>query len=414
MRDKRRFAALLAALALAACLIAVPALATEGTPPLGHTQMPGDATGTTVTQDPETDPATPEPATPPPDPVTPPPSSSSSQEPSGSSSSQEPSDSSQEPGSSSGSSSEGPSDSSQDPGSDSSSEDPWDSSSQEPSEGGDGSDSSSEGSQSEEPWEEPSQSQEEPGNTGQDVEIPDYEPQTIATPRPAVERPSVSLNTGSESSSETEESGPNYVTFARLNVKGNSMGSTLFIGGVACVVAGVMGLVAILLFYLRGRRRYSAAEGILQEIHEAEVRQQPVQGGAGYPEPPAPPPRKVPPGALMPEEASLYTEEFSVPQEDVQQYTGEYDQYDGYDDYDDYDDYGDYDGYQDEGQYGRYREQEVPYDGDVYEEDFSEEPLPQRPEEAPPAPKPMEQTRQFDTEEILREALRFTEDDHKH
>ena len=90
MREKRRFAALLAALALAACLIAVPAVATEGTPPLGHTQMPGDATGTTTPQNPETDPVTPEPATPPPDPVTPPPSSSSSQEPSSSSSSQEP------------------------------------------------------------------------------------------------------------------------------------------------------------------------------------------------------------------------------------------------------------------------------------------------------------------------------------
>ncbi len=412
MREKRRFAALLAALALAACLIAVPAVATEGTPPLGHTQMPGDATGTTTPQNPETDPVTPEPATPPPDPVTPPPSSSSSQEPSSSSSSQEPSDSSQEPSSSSSSSSEEPSDSSQDPGSSSSSEDPGSSSSQEPSDGGDGSDSSSEYPESEDPWEEPSQSQEEPDDTqGQDIEIPDYEPQTIATPRPAVERPSVSLNNGSSTSSEEEESGPNYVTFARLNVKGNSMASTLFIGGVACVVAGVMGLVAILLFYLRGRRRYSGAEGILQEIHEAEVRQQPAQGGTGYPEPPAPVVRKAPPGALMPEEASLYTEEFSMPQEDPQPYQGEYDQYDGYDDYDDY---GDYDDYQDEGRYGQYQDQEVPYDEGVYEEDYPEEPLPERPETtSPPAQEVMGQTRQFDTEEILREALRFTDDDYK-
>lgn len=413
MREKRRFAALLAALALAACLVAVPAVATEGTPPLNHTQMPGDATGTTAPQDPDTDPVTPEPVTPPPDPVTPPPSSSSSQEPSSSSSSQEPSDSSQEPGSSS-SSSEESSDSSQDPGSGSSSEDPWSGSSQDPSEGSDSSGSSSEYSESEDPWEEPSQSQETPddGNQGQDVEIPDYEPQTIATPRPAVERPSVSLNTDSESSSQEEEdSGPNYVTFARLNVKGNSMASTLFLGGVASVAAGVVGLVAILLLYLRGRRRYSAAEGILQEIHEAEVRQQPAQGGAGYGEPPAPPPRRVPPGALVPEEVSLYTEEFSVPQEEAQSYQGEYDQYDGYDDYDDY---GDYDDYQDPGQYSPYPEQEPAYEEDVYEADYPEEPLPERPEASPPAQEDMGQTRQFDTEEILREALRFTEDDHDH
>ncbi|MGI6255486.1 MAG: hypothetical protein ACOYJZ_07605 [Acutalibacter sp.] len=417
MREKRRFAALLAALALAACLTAVPALATEGTPPVGYTQMPGDATGTTP-QDPGTEPVEPDPVTPAPDPVTPPPSSSSSSE--SSSSSSESSESSQDSSSSSSSSSES-SQSSQEPGGNgSSSEDPWGGiTSEEPSEGGES--SSSESSQEEPVWEEPSQSQEEPGDTTQQVEVPDYEPQTIATPRPAVERPSVSLNGGSQTSSEsTEESGPNYVTFARLNVRGNSMGSTLFVGGVASIAVGVLGLVAILLLYLRGRRRYAGAEGILEEIHEAEVRQQPAQGGgAPYQETPPPAPRRNPPpsGAVVPEEASLYTEEFSVPQDQYPPQE-EYDQYGEYDEYGDYEDYGEYDNYdgpyEEEGQYGQYRDQEVPYeepyddyqDG-TYDQDYPAEPQPPEPEDV------MGQTRQFDTEEILREALRFTEDDPK-
>ncbi len=392
MREKRRFAALLTALALAACLVAVPAVATEGTPPMGHTQMPDHATGITTPQDPETAPVPPEPATPPPDPVTPPPSSSSSQEPPSSTPSQEPSqepsESSQEPSSSSSSPSEAPSESSQEPGSSSSSEDPGSSSSLESSESGVDSSSSSEPSESEIPWEEPSQSQGETGGTTDHTEIPDYKPQTIATPRPAVERPTVSLNLGGSASAQPEESGPNYVTFARLNVKGNSMASTLFLGGMAFVVAGVAGLVAILIFYLRGRRRYSSAEGILQEIHEAEVRQQPFQGGADYAEPSAPAARKASPGALMPEEASLYTEEFSVPQQEPYQSPAEYGPYEGNGDH------------LEESGYDPYQEQEASY-----------EEYPQEPE--PPVQAPLDQTQRFDTEEILREALRFTGDDHK-
>ena len=54
---------------------------------------------------------------------------------------------------------------------------------------------------------------------------------------------------------------PNYVTFAQLNVRGNSMAATLFLGGVGCIVLGVLGLVTILILYLRGRRRYAGTEG---------------------------------------------------------------------------------------------------------------------------------------------------------
>lgn len=70
----------------------------------------------------------------------------------------------------------------------------------------------------EEPWQ-PSDSQSSDpyqGGTTTDATVPPVqEPETIATPRPAVERPEVSLNTGDDDSSAAEEdSGPNYVTFA--------------------------------------------------------------------------------------------------------------------------------------------------------------------------------------------------------
>ena len=223
MKHKRRFAALLAALALAAALTALPVLATQGDIPLGQTEVPGD-----ITESEPVAPPTEEPTPVPPDPVTPEPPPVSS----------EPSSSSEEPSSSSSSSSsEEPSDSSSessvssDPGY--SSEGPWESesslSSQEPTE-----------EPSEDPWV-PSQTESEApigGGVADATDPPTYTPGTIATPRPSLERPQVSLNMGSSSSSaEEESSGPNYVTFARLNVKGNSMAATLFYSGIGCIAA---------------------------------------------------------------------------------------------------------------------------------------------------------------------------------
>ena len=291
MRQRRRFAAMLAALALAAGLTAIPALATEGGSPSTYTEIPGDGTGSVTDPLPIPDPG--ESAAPPSSQEPPssssqeptaPPSSSSSQEPSQSDPSDSESSSSQEP-----SSSEGPSQSEP-----TSSEDPW------------GGESSSELSSeepviepTEEPWQ-PSDSQSSDpyqGGTTTDATVPPVqEPETIATPRPAVERPEVSLNTGDDDSSAAEEdSGPNYVTFARLNVQGNSMAGTLFYSGVACIAVGVAGLVAILVLYLRGRRRYAGAEGILEEIQEAENRQQPPAPPAeALPPAPAPPAHRAP------------------------------------------------------------------------------------------------------------------------
>lgn len=409
MRQRRRFAAMLAALALAAGLTAIPALATEGGSPSPYTDVenPGDGTGSVTDPLPIPDPG--ESAAPPSSQEPPssssqeptaPPSSSSSQEPSQSDPSDSESSSSQEP-----SSSEGPSESEP-----TSSEDPW------------GGESSSELSSeepviepTEEPWQ-PSDSQSSDpyqGGTTTDATVPPVqEPETIATPRPAVERPEVSLNTGDDDSSAAEEdSGPNYVTFARLNVQGNSMAGTLFYSGVACIAVGVAGLVAILVLYLRGRRRYAGAEGILEEIQEAENRQQP-------PAPPAEalPPAQPAPGALVPEEASLYTEEFSLPPQQPEAYEDSYQAYpeEGYV-YEDQayqeEDYGE--------SYGQYREdypQDVYYedDGDAYYGTGEFEYPPQQAQEPTQAPPAQDQaTRQFDTEEILREALRYTGEEYQ-
>ena len=406
MKEKRRFAALLAAAALAVNLVAVPVLATEAT------EQVSPLTGVIQPDPPEED-------LPNPDPPPEQSSSSSSSEPS--SSSQPPeessSSSSSEPSSSSESSSSSEGSSSQDSSQEPASEEPEDPSSswEEPSE---------EPSETESQWENQSSQQDN------DVQVPTYnEPETIATPRPAVERPSVSLNTGSSSSQAEEDSGPNYVTFATLNVRGNSMAATLFYSGLGFIAVGVLGLVTVLVLYIHGRRRYAATEQILEEIHQAEVRQQPGPAAASQEfarpaapvAPPAPAPYAPPPNALVPEEASLYTEEFALPPQDQaygpyedevyqeEDYGESYGQssygQDGYYESDYYDDYEDYGPYQEEGYQEDAGYQEPPY-----------EPQPPARQVAPPPADPAPDwgaTRQFDTEEILREALRYTDEDYR-
>ena len=119
----------------------------------------------------------------------------------------------------------------------------------------------------------------------------------------------------------------------------------------------------------------------------------------------APPPQPAP-GALVPEEASLYTEEFSLPSQEEyapgydDEYESEYDQQ-GYGPADDQDLYYD-DDYYDEGDEYEYEPEPEPYVP-------PRQPEPPRSQPAPSADQ--EATRQFDTEEILREALRYTDED---
>lgn len=392
MKKRRRLAVFLGALAVAASLTALPALATEGSFPSVQTEMPGEGTeGGSSSGGDNTLPETPPPAepTPAPEPSTPEPVET----PPPQVSTPEPTVPAVEP------TEEPVWDPTPEP---SPSEDPWAEPTEEPVW---------------EPTEEPSSSESQDPAAGyveEPTPTPDATQRPRSTPRPVLERPQASLNGGSSSSTvEEEESGPNYVTFAQLNVRGNSLAATLFYAGAACIAAGVLGLVAILVFYIRGRRRYGAAEGILEEIHEAEARQpaaqpvpaaeEPAPPAPPAPVPPPPPPRPAPPpDALMPEEASLYTEEFSLPLEEQEDaaYREE--------------DYGE--------SYGQYEEPLAPYEGQAaYYEDEDYEDYQEYQEyedyqdyqEEPPAatPPPEDQaTRTFDTEEILREALRYTDD----
>lgn len=95
-----------------------------------------------------------------------------------------------------------------------------------------------------------------------------------ATARPQIERPKITLNTqnGTPSPAPADDDGPNYKTFAKLNMKTNSMAVTLFYSGAGCLVLGGGGAVTLLALVLKKRRRDSREE-IFQEIEEAENRQ---------------------------------------------------------------------------------------------------------------------------------------------
>lgn len=82
---------------------------------------------------------------------------------------------------------------------------------------------------------------------------------------------------------EETESGPHYVTFARLNLRSNSMAITLFYGGAGCLLAGLIGALLILLAVVRGRRPTAGRDRLYEEIVEAEneARRTRSQGG-GY------------------------------------------------------------------------------------------------------------------------------------
>lgn len=199
--------------------------------------------------------------------------------------------------------------------------------------------------------------------------VPSVSPRPTGRPgqseQPTVSRPKVPLHTQDSSSQSAETDGSNYVTFAQLNVKNNSMSVTLFYGGVICAILGGAGLVFLLVRFLRGRRRDNRAE-VLEKVRAAESLQ-PPRAISSTPElVTAPPhrlsdhtdpasqshPHSVPPrqpahpvparaqlsaphathealsqqpsvpqsarpdpnGPIMPVQASMYTEEFSLPE----------------------------------------------------------------------------------------------------
>ena len=87
--------------------------------------------------------------------------------------------------------------------------------------------------------------------------------------RPAVTpKPSGGTNTPSE---DDMDDGPNYVTFAQLNVKNNSLAVTLFYGGLALAVLGGAGLV-VLIVRLVKKRGKDDRFSVMLEIEDAENR----------------------------------------------------------------------------------------------------------------------------------------------
>ena len=72
------------------------------------------------------------------------------------------------------------------------------------------------------------------------------------------------------SSGEPENEGSRYVTFARLNLRSNSMAVTLFYSGTACAVVGTVGLLALLVVLIRSRLHSNQRDRLYEEIVVAE------------------------------------------------------------------------------------------------------------------------------------------------
>ena len=216
------------------------------------------------------------------------------------------------------------------------------------------------------------------------------------------------------------------------------MSITLFYGGLGCVVIGAAGLITLLVLFLRNRR-VDQRDHLIKEIELAENRapagpprhQQPTPQRPAAPQtqqnPVQPKPAQAKPaqkqsasgtGPIVPEEASLYTEEFTLPevpkpqaqrpaqaspapqrpaapqasQKPVQRQPAQNQPASG-------------------------TGPIVPQEASLYTEEFTLPEIPkpqaQRPAQAAPAPQPTKATdpaKQFDTDEILREVLRQTTD----
>lgn len=179
--------------------------------------------------------------------------------------------------------------------------------------------------------------------SGQTIRQPSLSPGVRATPKPV----------SSGQPEEPENLEPNYITFARLSQKNNSMSIVLFYSGAACVAVGLLGLMTLAIFIVRGRR-LDQREGIFEEIEQAETRRSPAQTSSRRrtaarrtpPPPPEPPSPQYEPDPdpsgyqaydpgyqdarqplhhpepeelAMPVNGSLYTEEFEIPAQAYQE-----------------------------------------------------------------------------------------------
>ena len=157
--------------------------------------------------------------------------------------------------------------------------------------------------------------------------------------RPVSSSPIESSGSSQSSSSAPIDDGPQYVTFARVTQKSNAMSRTLFYSGAACVGTGVIGLIVLMVFVIRGRG-VDEREEIFAEIEQAAVRQ-PVrprppqqqpraeaydddpyaqydrQQDYGYDSPAPSLHRPEPEELAVPVNGSVYTEEFELPPQQI-------------------------------------------------------------------------------------------------
>ena len=256
-------------------------------------------------------------------------------------------------------------------------------------------------------------------------------PRASATPKASLNRPKVTPHpavSGTEEEEDDTPESPDYRTFARLNQRNNSMSITLFYGGLGCVVIGAAGLITLLVLFLRNRR-VDQRDHLIKEIELAENRaptvpqrpQPPAQANPvpqrpAAPQAPQKPVQRQPAqkqsasgtGPIVPEEASLYTEEFTlpeIPKPQAQRPAAPQ-------------------ASQKPAQRQPVQKQPisgtgpiVPEEASLYTEEFTLPEIPkpqaQRPAQANPTqqrPKTTDPAKQFDTDEILREVLRQTTD----
>lgn len=90
--------------------------------------------------------------------------------------------------------------------------------------------------------------------------------------RPASSSSQSGSSQGDSGAQAPADDGPQYVTFARVTQKSNAMSRTLFYSGAACVGTGVLGLIVLVVFVIRGRGG-DEREEIFAEIEQAAVRQ---------------------------------------------------------------------------------------------------------------------------------------------
>lgn len=206
-------------------------------------------------------------------------------------------------------------------------------------------------------------------------------------------RPKATLNGADDTTStSTTPKASNYVVFAQMNTKNNALAVNMFYGGIVSIVLGFAGVVILIVLFVRGRRYVrDEREGIFEEIEQAENRNRaaaPAQAAALYDEASNVQDEPAQYRAqdtfyetaesnissnsgrqpMVPQEASMYTEELDLA--DVREEAGQ----------------------MPEESYGAGYEDEYEY---------------QQPE-APIEPSPP--VKEYDTEEILREALRRDDD----